>query len=60
MISLILQLLTFISFIILIRMYDKKISSLEEMSESKDRYIALLEKRAREERIYKNKQFNNK
>ena len=36
----------------------KKIKSLEKMAENRDKYIQLLEKRAREERIYKNKQFN--
>jgi len=38
----------------------KKIKSLEKMAENRDKYIQLLEKRAREERIYKNKQSNNK
>tara|TARA_R110000796_G_scaffold86796_1_gene187664 strand:+ start:575 stop:751 length:177 start_codon:yes stop_codon:yes gene_type:complete len=38
----------------------KEIRSLRKMSESKDKYIQLLERRAREERIRKNNQFNNK
>lgn len=38
----------------------RKIESLERMSRSKDKYIQLLESRAREERIRKNNQFNNK
>ena len=38
----------------------KKIRSLEKMAENREKYIRLLDKRAREERIYKNNQFNNK
>ena len=38
----------------------KKIKSLEKMALNRDKYIALLEKRNREDRIYKNEQFNNK
>ena len=37
-----------------------KIKSLEKMAKNRDKYIQPLEKRAREERIYKNKQSNNK
>lgn len=38
----------------------KKIRSLEKMAESREKYIRLLDERAREERIKKNNQFNNK
>ena len=38
----------------------KEIRSLRKMSESKDKYIQLLEIRAREERIRKNNEHNNK
>ena len=37
----------------------KKIRSLEKMTENRDKYIRHLERTAREERVYKNKQNNN-
>lgn len=60
MILTIMQITSLVLLMFLVEKYDKKISSLEEMSESKDKYIALLEKRNREERIYKNNKLNNK
>lgn len=42
-------------FIIVSILDTKKIRSLEKMAENRDKYIQLLERRAREERIYKNK-----
>lgn len=55
-----LEIVSLVALLILVRLHSKEIKSLKKMSKSKDKYIALLEKRAREERIYKNEQFINK
>ena len=55
----ILSIVTIVMFTIVSILDSKEIKSLKQISLSKDKYIALLEKRARDERIKKNEEFNN-
>ena len=48
-----------IALLIIVSILDnREIKNLKQMGLSKDKYIALLEKRARKERLDKNKEFN--
>ena len=52
------RIVTIALFIIVSILDRKEINSLKQMGESREKYIALLEKRARQERLDKNKAFN--
>ena len=52
------SIVTIALFIIVSILDRKEINSLKQMGESREKYIALLEKRARDERLDKNKAFN--
>ena len=56
----ILSIVTIGMFIIVSILDRKEIKGLRQIGLSKDKYISLLEKRLRNERIAKNKEFNNK
>ena len=52
------SIVTIALFIIVSILDRKEINSLKQMGKSREKYIALLEKRARQERLDKNKAFN--
>ena len=54
----IMSIVTIVLLIIVNYLDSREIKALRQMGESKDKYIALLEKRARNERIAKNEEFN--